>query len=217
MDHAQDECCMFAMVIWQERRVRDDRRRKLGAGGPPILRSVSGEWGIRVERGEGGGFDGYQALREKTGTNRFYCIRVNTKVRGNAGGSRDRFRQGWRGWFEFLERKSAVPAAQAVQLRGREQHPFTGLRGLNAPAQRGAAASYQVRCGKRCRLVDAAEWQADPAQRRWCGVGCEGARRWMGRCNSFWNGVPGGSGQFGITAFTGAVSGLPCRVIAADV
>ena len=45
--------------------------------------------------------------------------------------------------MNFWRRKSAVPAAQAVQLRGREQHPFTGLRGFT-PQRSGELRLYQA-------------------------------------------------------------------------
>ena len=99
--------------------------------------------------------------------------------------------------MNFWRRKSAVPAAQAVQLRGREQHPFTGLRGFT-PQRSGELRLYQA-VREAVPVVDAAVCKLI----RLSGgvqVSCEDAKM-DGRMRQFLERVPVGRGQFGINAF----------------
>ena len=94
-------------------------------------------------------------------------------------------------------RKSAVPAVQAVQLRGREQHPFTGLRGFT-PQRSGELRLYQA-VREAVPVVDAAVCKLI----RLSGgvqVSCEDAEM-DGKMRQFLERVPVGRGQFGINAF----------------
>ena len=130
------------------------------------------------------------------------------KSQGKAGEAGGRFRQGGEVGLNFWRRKSAVPAAQAVQLRGREQHPFTGLRGFT-PQRSGGAAALSGGAGSgagggRRRM------QADPAQRR-----CAGVLR--GRGDGWEDATVSGTGAGGSGAVrhqrvSGAVSGLPAGI-----
>ena len=99
--------------------------------------------------------------------------------------------------MNFWRRKSAVPAAQAVQLRGREQHPFTGLRGFT-PQRSGQLRLYQA-VREAVPVVDAAVCKLI----RLSGgvqVSCEDAEM-DGKMQQFLERVPVGRGQFGINAF----------------
>lgn len=99
--------------------------------------------------------------------------------------------------MNFWRRKSAVPAAQAVQLRGREQHPFTGLRGFT-PQRSGELRLYQA-VREAVPVVDAAVCKLI----RLSGgvqVSCEDAEM-DGKMQQFLERVPVGRGQFGINAF----------------
>lgn len=99
--------------------------------------------------------------------------------------------------MNFWRRKSAVPAAQAVQLRGREQHPFTGLRGFT-PQRSGELRLYQA-VREAVPVVDAAVCKLI----RLSGgvqVFCEDAEM-DGKMQQFLERVPVGRGQFGINAF----------------
>ena len=91
--------------------------------------------------------------------------------------------------MNFWRRKSAVPAAQAVQLRGREQHPFTGLRGFT-PQRSGELRLYQA-VREAVPVVDAAVCKLI----RLSGgvqVSCEDAKM-DGRMRQFLERVPVGS------------------------